>query len=142
MELKLFIATKAFILYNKKVLVLRESSAYDVGTQTGKCDVPGGRLTPGETYDQALLREVQEETGLQVTISNPFFVNEVRRMVKSEEWQIVRIFFMCSSGTDHVTLSKDHDQYLWIDPADYKSSNVIENLYPAFDALLDTLGGA
>jgi len=57
MEPKLFIATKAFIEHNGKVLILRESPKNEFGTNAGKCDVVGGRLNPGETYEEALLKK-------------------------------------------------------------------------------------
>src|ERR1700689_2893641 len=33
----------------------------------GLWSVPGGRIEPGETDEQAVIREVREETGLEVT---------------------------------------------------------------------------
>ena len=66
MEPKLFIAGKAFIKHNGKILVLRESSKYQDGTQTGKYDVAGGRLKPGENFLEALKREVKEELNLKI----------------------------------------------------------------------------
>jgi 8-oxo-dGTP diphosphatase len=36
------------------------------GQGTGKWNVPGGKLVPGETSEQAAIRETKEETGLQV----------------------------------------------------------------------------
>ena len=73
MEPKLFVATKAFIVYNNKVLILRESIKYQEGTNHGKYDVVGGRVKPGQRFDESLLREIKEETGLAVKISQPFF---------------------------------------------------------------------
>ena len=68
---KLFLATKAFIIYEGKVLILRESGSYQDGTNAGRYDLPGGRLNPGEKYDEALAREVLEETGLTIKIKKP-----------------------------------------------------------------------
>jgi 8-oxo-dGTP diphosphatase len=134
---KLFVATKAFVSFNGKVLVLRESSKYQDGTNANKYDIVGGRVEPGQRFDESLLREVQEETGLTVSIGKPFFVNEWRPIVKGEQWQIVGIFFSCSAESDKVTLSADHDDFKWIEPGEYNRLNLIENLKPAFEAYLD-----
>ena len=94
-EVKLFVATKAFITYRSKILVVRESSQYVDGVHGGRYDVIGGRLDAGEHFDENLRREIREETGLAVTIGEPFFVNESWPKVRGEQWQIVRIFFKC-----------------------------------------------
>jgi len=132
----LFVATKAFILNKGKVLLIRESSAYTDSAHAGKFDLPGGRIKPGEPFDNAIIREVFEETGLSITIGAPFFVNESWPVVCGEQWQIVRIFFECSTESEVVQLSKDHDMYVWIAPQDYTQHKIIENLVPVFERFL------
>lgn len=134
---KLFVATKAFIMHDGKVLVLRESAKYQDGTNIGKYDLVGGKVNPGEHFLDALKREVREETGLTVTIGRPFFVNEWRPMVKGEELQIVGIFFECKAETTDVRLSADHDDYQWVDPRQYKEFSVIDNIHKVFAAYLE-----
>jgi ADP-ribose pyrophosphatase YjhB (NUDIX family) len=74
LPIRLFIATKALIQYQGLVLILRESNKYVDGTQTGKFDVPGGRMTVmGESYLDSLRREVFEESGLEIDAITPFF---------------------------------------------------------------------
>lgn len=136
MDIKLFVATKAFIFHQGKVLILRESSKYSDGANSGKYDVVGGRVTPGQRFDESLKREVREETGLDVDIMEPFFVNEWRPLVRNEQWQIVGIFFKCIAKSGDVILSQDHDHFMWIHPAEYKKYDLIENLFPAFEAYL------
>jgi 8-oxo-dGTP diphosphatase len=136
---KLFIATKALVVHNEKILLLRESNSYEDGTNIGHYDVPGGRLKPGEKFDESLLREVYEETGLKVKIIRPVAVNEWRPEVKTEKWQIVGIFFECRSDSDKVSLSKDHDSYLWIKPENYNSYSIIENLKSTFVKYLELI---
>ena len=131
---KLFVATKAFIENKGKILVVRESGKYEDGTNEGKYDVVGGRVEPGQRFDESLLREIKEETGLNVQIGNPFFVNEWRPEKNGETWQIVGIFFVCHAKTDQVELSQDHDSYKWIDPKKFADEGLIENLHPAFHA--------
>ncbi len=133
---KIFAATKAFIIKDGKVLLLRESAKYSDGSNAGKFDVVGGRVEPGQRFDESLLREVKEETGLDVKIGRPFFVNEWRPNVRGEQWQIIGTFFECFTDSDEVVLSEDHGEYIWIEPKDFKGVDLIENLIPAFESFL------
>lgn len=135
-NIKIFAATKAFIVYNGKVLILRESVKYQDGGNVGRYDVPGGRVEPGQRWDESLKREIKEETGLEITIGRPFYVGEWRPVVRGEQWQIIGTFFECTAESDQVTLSDDHDKYLWIDPKGYREHNLIPNLQPAFVSYL------
>ena len=137
---KLFVATKAFIVHNGKVLILRESSNYQDGTNAGRFDIVGGRLTPGERFDESLVREIKEETGLAVRLGRPFFCNEWRPVVRGEQWQVVGTFFECFADSGSVVLSGDHQEHQWIDPKDYMKYPLIENLHPAFEAYLSRHG--
>lgn len=134
MDPKLFIATKALIEHDGKILILREAGSYAEGTNTGRFDVPGGRLKAGENYLDALRREVREETGLDVEIGGPVAVGEWRPVVREEPWQIVGVFFHCRAATREVALSEDHDAFEWIDPTMYKDYNLIPNLTAVFEA--------
>lgn len=133
----MFVAMKTFINHNGKILIVRESSKYEDGTNTNKFDIVGGRIKPGQRFDESLLREIDEETKLKVKLGKPFFVNEWRPVVKGESWHIVATFFESFADSDKVILSDDHDQYLWIDPKDYQKYNLIEDLKPAFEAYLN-----
>lgn len=136
MEPKLFIATKAVVIHDGKVLILRESGSYSEGTNTGLYDLPGGRLKPGERFDDALKREIMEETGLDVKIGGPIIVNEWRPVVRGEQWQIVGTFFECEAPTSEVVMSVDHDGYKWIDPEKYHKYSIIDNLKIVFEEFL------
>lgn len=136
MDIKVFVATKAFIVYEGKVLLLRESSRYVDGANAGKFDVVWGRVEPGQRFDESLRREVEEETGLKIKVGRPFFVNEWRPIVRGEQWQIVGTFFECFAESDRVVLSEDHEEYVWIDPKEYQKYNLISNLIPAFESYL------
>lgn len=141
MTVKLFTATKAFVRYQDKILVLRESGSYQDGAHAGRYDVPGGRITPGEHFIDALKREVLEECGLTISSAKVFFVNEGRVNKHNEEWQIIRMYFACDTDSDQVVLGTDHDAYEWIEPQHYKTVALIENLNEVFEAYLQTKNG-
>jgi len=137
MNIRIFAATKAFIDYKGKVLIVRESKKYKDGTNVGKFDVPGGRVKPGQRFDKSLHREIKEETGLSVSIGQPFYVDEWRPKVGAEKWQIIGAFFQCRTKSDKIKLSKDHNKFLWINPKDYKKFDLIDSIKRAFEAYLD-----
>jgi 8-oxo-dGTP diphosphatase len=136
MNIKVWVATKAFLLYKNKVLILREADKYRDGTNSGRYDVVGGRVKPGQRFDESLLREIKEETGLAAKIGKPFYVGEWRPVVRGEKWQIVGTFFVCVVKSNKVVLSEDHNNYLWINPEDFRKYKLIDNLIPAFKAYL------
>ena len=134
---KLLAATKAFIVHDGKILLLKESTNYKDGANAGRYDVVGGRVEPGQRFDDSLIREIKEETGLTVKIGRPFFVNEWRPEVRREKWQIIGTFFECLSDSNQVTLSEDHEEYVWISPEEYKNYNIIPNLTKAFENYIE-----
>lgn len=137
METKLFVATKAFITNNNKVLVVREASQYDVGTNPGKYDVVGGRIEPNEHFLDALIREVKEEVGLEIIVGKPFAVGEWFPKVKDEQWHVIAVYFECQTMNTDVILSQDHDDHQWIDPAEASAFPLMENLRPIFAAFVN-----
>ncbi len=120
------IACKALIIKDEKVLILREAPTYKDGTNIGRYHLPGGRIDPGEPFLEGLKREVYEETGLTVTVTAPLFVGEWFPVIREVKNQIVAIFFVCLAKDDHVRLSEEHDDYLWIDPKEYKKYDLMK----------------
>ncbi len=110
------IAMKAVIVRKRRILIIREAATYGEGTQRGRYHMPGGRVEAGEHFEEALLREVREETGLEVAVKEPIYVGEWHPVIKGIENQIVGVFFICVPKSEKVTLSTEHDDFQWIDP--------------------------
>jgi 8-oxo-dGTP diphosphatase len=116
--LKQRIAFKGIVVNDAgKVLLLREASTYKEGTNIHRYGVPGGRLEPGEAWQDGLQREVMEETGLTVTIGEPLYVGEWRPVIRDVPHQIIAVFMLCRAGSSTVKLSDEHDAYEWVDMA-------------------------
>ena len=129
MNEKIFFAVKAFIKYNNKILILKESSCEKFG-------VVGGRLEPGEKLDEALRREIREETGLEAKIGKQFYVDEWNITANRKQLHIIGIFFECEALSDNIRLSNDHSEFKWINPKDYKKYDLFDNLKGAFETYL------
>ena len=121
------IAMKAVIVNKQgQVLILREAATYGDGTQRGRYHMPGGRLEAGENFEDALRREVREETGLEVDIDYPVYVGEWRPVIRDVPHQIVGTFFVCTPKSDEVVLSTEHDDYQWINPKDRQKYDLMD----------------
>ena len=66
METQFFVGIHGVISNRGRVLVLRRAERMPY--RPGSWDLPGGHLALGENFEACLLREVKEETGLDVTI--------------------------------------------------------------------------
>lgn len=76
----------------------------------GLLDLPGGRVKNHETYQIALRREIDEETGLEVVIQKSI---EEWRFYKNPNLLIKGITFVCDYQGGTVQLSGEHQDYFW-----------------------------
>ena len=68
---------------------------------------PGGRIRKGETLEEALYREVKEETGLQVIKSE--LVNVYSRIFDGRH--DISIAYHCNCKGDKIVLNNEHSEY-------------------------------
>lgn len=117
-DVTLRVAAKSVIINQKgEVLLIKEATTYDEGTNLGKYQIPGGRLNIGESYEDGLHREAKEETSLEIKPLYPIYVGEWHPIIKGVPHQIIAIFTVCEAITNDIKLSKEHDDYKWVNPA-------------------------
>ncbi len=108
--MKVFATVRALLLNDSQEVLLIRRSASDP-FYPHQWDLPGGRVEKGESLDDALVRETQEEVG--ITPSHPTLVYAASgpRAGGSGTW----LFFVCrASGIVSVNLGNEHDRYMWI----------------------------
>ncbi|NEO33136.1 MAG: NUDIX domain-containing protein [Symploca sp. SIO3C6] len=83
----------ACILNNEGKIILQKR-----GDFKGSWGFPGGALELGESAEEALLREVKEETGLRVKIENLIgvYTKYFLEYPNGDKTQIITFFFLCT----------------------------------------------
>lgn len=96
------------VVLNKKdeLLVLRRKNS----PAKNEWWFPGGRMRKGETFEEALNREVEEETGLHVKILK--LLGVYSRIFP--ERHDVSIVFLCNCDSGNVVLNSEHSEYRFL----------------------------
>ncbi|HDQ73645.1 MAG TPA: NUDIX domain-containing protein [Chloroflexi bacterium] len=101
------------LIFNRagKALLLRSHKWHD------RYSVPGGHIELGETMEQALRREIEEETGLTVydieqTLTQEFIFDEAFY----EQRHFIFFDFLCQTDAaeDAVVLNAESEAYVWV----------------------------
>lgn len=87
------IATLCYIIKDDYVLLIRKKQGFGAG----KINAPGGKVEPGETLEEATIREVEEETGLKPKCLEYRGVLEFYSMNEKPDWVV------------HVFIAKDYE---------------------------------
>ena len=110
MERKFGIATKAIIKNEDgRYLVLYKSETEEVNPN--EIDIPGGRMRFGESAEESLKREIEEEIGVKIEIIKP---SRVWGFVKND-LHLVGITFLAKYISGEFRLSGEHTKYEWVD---------------------------
>jgi 8-oxo-dGTP diphosphatase len=98
--------------------------------EAGRWSLPGGRIEPGESDQQALVREVREETGLQVAPGR--LAGTVDRPWPGGRVLVIRDYEAVVTGGD-LAAGDDADDARWVSPRDFGglplTSGLLEALY-------------
>lgn len=94
-------------------------------------DVPGGHCEPGETAEQTLIRELQEELGLTPTMWR--LLGELRGSAPGRgEPLVLRLYAVTAwTGEPHNRLPEEHSQIAWFSVDDACRLDLAHPAYPA-----------
>ena len=109
-----------------RILLLKRAA--DDPINPGKWDLPGGTLDPGETFDRALRREAREETGMLVTLRHVAGAGELDLPMK----RIVYLVMGCDADRTRVSLSPEHEDYVWVEPGEAAGMDLVEQFRGLF----------
>ncbi|MBA2872213.1 8-oxo-dGTP diphosphatase [Anoxybacillus calidus] len=105
---KMVVVVKGLILHEGKVLIVQRAKDDEIGG--GTWELVGGKIEFGEDLETALLREIKEEVGLDVTVEKILYATTFKT---DPTRQVVILTYLCRSNNREVVLSKEHMDYRW-----------------------------
>ena len=111
---------KAVIIDKNKILLLKRSEYLE--KHKGEWDLPGGHIQEGEELIAGLVREVKEETNLDILQPKMVFGH------KNDS------FFVCHRPNGEITLSNEHIEHTFVDIKEINDLQSITTYYR--DAIL------
>ncbi len=122
------------LLYNNenKILVMIRSDSHP--KFAGEIDLPGGTVGEGEPYYEAVIREVLEETGVDIS-SNKSLKLVYKYISHSGDDRHVYALKINDTNPD-IKISWEHKKAYWIKPSDLIES---KNLFSKDDYMIKTI---
>lgn len=115
---------------NDEFLLIQRSS--ESGHYAGCWETPGGKVDEGESFDQALLREVKEETGLTISLDAVAGVTEF----ELPHIKVVMLYMKGTLVSGEVKLSHEHQDFQWCKLSEINT----KELTPALRQIIKSLG--
>lgn len=123
------------IVDGRRVLVARRGPGTGRAAEAGRWELPGGKVQPGESDQEALERELLEELGVRTAVRERIGpVVAVRPGVQLSCYRVERV------GDDEVVLV-DHDEVRWADAGELAALDLLDAdraLLPPLRGVLET----
>ena len=107
--------------------------ASDRGVFPGQWALSGGGVEPGETIEVALRREIMEELGEELIITDitPWTFRDDTRIKTypdgtTEEIYMIYLIFDCIAANRNITFNEEFQEIIWVSPEAMKSMDLNE----------------
>ncbi|MFV9567927.1 NUDIX hydrolase [Thermoanaerobacter mathranii] len=117
---QIIVGVGGIVIKDGKVLLVRHT----YGQFKGKWIIPGGHIEAGENIDDAVLREIKEETSIEARVKNIISIRSILLPDNSSEIYIVFLLDYVSGTPTPDGIENDSADFLDIDEV-IKNENVV-----------------
>ena len=122
---RVYMAGHAFLKRNNKYLLLQRTDK--TRFMPKKWDIPGGTVEVGETVEEAIKREFQEEVSLDVNVLHPIYIHT--NLIQMPQRQTFQAIYVCEYLSGEIKLNpREHVDFAWVDASEMQSYDLISFL--------------
>ena len=111
----------AVVVDEDRLLMIRRGH----GPAAGEWSIPGGRVERGELMIEALVREVLEETGLDIVVDE--YMGYVER-ISDDAHFVIHDFHATAFDAEPIRAGDDATEAMWVDLSAVAEMNLVEGL--------------
>lgn len=127
------------VIHEGRVLLIRRGKE----PLRGRWVIPGGTVELGETLEQALSREVAEETGLEVVPGELLTAfDRIQRDQGAVLYHYVILDYLCAYRSGEARAASDAEAVAWVSPEELPAYDLPEKLLEVVTLALARLGGS
>ncbi len=117
MEKSFAIAVKCLLKNTgNKYLILKKTKYENKNDASSNLyDIPGGRVEYGENITDALIREVYEETGINITLNNIEKILNATSVIRKDGLHLVIITYLVNIKNTSIKISQEHSDFYFVD---------------------------
>ena len=114
-----------------KIFIAKRQMVGDMG---GRWEFPGGKIEEGEDLETAVVREMQEEFGVTVSVGKKITSGSFTHRNKPCTLDVLEIHFP-HDGIDQRFALTEHTDYKWADINEIPSLNFVDSDLSVYDAV-------
>ncbi len=115
---KMINVVAAIIKKNDRFLIVQRNRKKHLGL---KWEFPGGKVMEGESFEEALLREIKEELNIIIILQDKI----AEEKYKDEKIDLVLHYYLCNEKSGTIKLN-EHEDLAWVEKKDFDKYDFAE----------------